>query len=364
MKVGIVGCGKIADQHAEIIQRIPGCEIVGVCDQEILMAKQMHERFNIKRHFTDVKQLLEESKPDVVHITTPPRSHFELSKTCMEAGCHVYVEKPFTVNVSEAEHLVEYAQSKNLKLTVGHNYQFTHAARSMRQLVADGFLGGPPIHMESYYCYNLGDTTYAKAVLGDKNHWVRKLPGRLLQNIISHGISKITEFMVTSNPTVIAHGFTSPLLRSMNETDIIDELRVVIYDGDNTTAYFTFSSQLHPVLHQLRLYGKVNGLEVDDDHETLVKLRGTKYKSYVEQFLPPIIISKEYLTNACGNMKNFATRKLYMDSGLRHLIQQFYHSIDNDAPLPIPYREIILTSRIMDSIFEQLGIQKRIGKAV
>jgi predicted dehydrogenase len=364
MRTAIVGCGKIADQHAEIIQRIPGCEIVGVSDHEILMAKQMQERFNVKQHFTDVKQMLEESKPDVVHITTPPRSHFDLSKTCMEAGCHIYVEKPFTMNTSEAEQLVEYAQAKKLKLTVGHNYQFTHAARSMRQLVADGFLGGPPIHMESYYCYNLGDTTYAKAVLGDKNHWVRKLPGRLLQNIISHGISKIAEFMVTSNPTVIAHGFTSPLLRSMNETDIVDELRVLIYDGDNTTAYFTFSSQLHPVLHQLRLYGKVNGLEVDDDHETLVKLNGTKYKSYLDQFLPPIMISKEYLANAYGNMKQFTKRNLYMDSGLRFLIKAFYDSIQDNAPLPISYREIVLTSRIMDSIFEQLDAQKCVPRAV
>ena len=87
-----------------------------------------------------------------------------------------------------------------------------------------------------------------------------------------------------------------------------------------------------------------------------MKLSGTKYKSYLDHFLPPIIVGKEYLANAYGNLKNLATRKSFMDSGLRYLIQHFYQSIYDDAPLPIPYREIILTSRIMDSIFEQLEI--------
>ena len=62
---------------------------------------------------------------------------------------------------------------------------------------------------------------------------------------------------------MIAHGFTSPLLKSIGETEIIDELRVIIHDGE-TTAYFTFSSQMRPMLHQLRLYGPKNGLIMDD----------------------------------------------------------------------------------------------------
>ena len=52
IKVGIIGCGKIADQHASSIQRISDCEIVGVCDSEELMAKQMYERFNVKHYYT------------------------------------------------------------------------------------------------------------------------------------------------------------------------------------------------------------------------------------------------------------------------------------------------------------------------
>ena len=362
MRVGIVGCGKIADQHAEIIQQLPECQIVGVCDQEILMAKLMQERFAVAGCFTDVGRFLHESKPDVVHITTPPRSHCDLGMQCLEAGSSIYIEKPFTLNTSEAERLLACAKKKNLKVTVGHNYQFTHAARRMRQLVADGYLGGAPLHIESYYFYNLGDPNYAKAVLGDKNHWVRKLPGKLLHNLISHGVCKIAEFLMADSPQIMAHGFTSPLLRGINETDIIDELRVTIYDGNHTTAYFTFSSQMRPVLHQVRLYGRENALIADDDHETLAKLHGEKYKSYLDHVLPPIVMAKQYWSNAYSNVKGFARRELRMNSGMRYLIETFYQSIKDEAPLPISYREILLTSRIMDSIFAQLESTHSAGK--
>ena len=51
LNVAIVGCGKIADDHAEQIQRIKGCQIVGVCDREPLMARQIYQRFPIKQYF-------------------------------------------------------------------------------------------------------------------------------------------------------------------------------------------------------------------------------------------------------------------------------------------------------------------------
>src|SRR5437879_3277340 len=106
LRVAIVGCGKIADSHAAQIQRIKGCDLVGVCDREELMARQLAERFQAEGYFDDLSRLLEESKPDVVHITTPPPSHFELARHCLEHGCHVYVEKPFTLDAREAEELV------------------------------------------------------------------------------------------------------------------------------------------------------------------------------------------------------------------------------------------------------------------
>lgn len=358
LRIAIVGCGKIADQHVEQIAHIPGCQIVGLCDHEELMAKQLQERLNVPACFSEVQDLLRKAKPDVVHITTPPQGHYSIGKMCLEAGCHIYIEKPFTVSHGEAEELIHLAEHKNLKLTVGHDAQFTHAANEMRKLVREGYLGGPPAHMESYYGYSLGDAVYAKALLGDGHHWVRKLPGGLLQNTISHGISKVAEFLTDDGLEVVASGFTSGLLKSIGETEIIDELRVIIHDG-KTTAYFTFSSQMRPSLHMLRLYGPKNGLIVDQALEAVIKVPGKHYKSYLAQFLPPWGYAKQYIGSALGNMKKFAKADFHMEYGKRYLIGAFYRSITEGRPVPIPHQEILRTSRIMDEIFSQLHLTRK-----
>lgn len=353
LKVAIVGCGKIADDHLQQIRRIPGGEVVAACDLEPLMAQQLCERFHIRNAFVDVAELLEKCRPDVVHITTPPHSHFPLAIQCLRAGCHVYVEKPFALNGIETEKILALAEEKQRKVTVGHDLQFSPTMQRMRELIKKGYLGEFPVHMESYYCYDLTDANYAKALLSDKNHWIRRLPGKLLQNIISHGIARIAEFIPGDSPHVFARGFVSPLLRSIGEVEIVDELRVVIVDAA-TTAYFTFSSQMRPSLNFFRLYGARNGLELDQNRETLLKLHGSALKSYAEKFLPPFDLACQELGNIAINFRKFLSNDFHMKSGMKRLIELFYRSIMQDAPPPIPYREILLTSRIMDTIFDQL----------
>lgn len=357
LKIGIIGCGKIADDHLEQIQRIQRvreCRVVATCDREPLMAKQLAERFRVERHFGDAEEMLKECRPDVIHITTPPRSHHSLGKLCLENGCHVYIEKPFTVNADEAEELFEISNRKGLKVTAGHDIQFSHVARRLRRLVGAGYLGGPPVHMESYYCYDLSDPRYAKAFLSNDQHWLRDLPGMLLHNIISHGIARIAEYLPTEHPSVFAHGFVSPMLRGFGERQIVDELRVVIVDEQRTTACFTFSSQMRPSLNAFRVFGPKNGLSLDQNRETLLKLRGETYKSYAEKFIPPATLAWQQITNLGGNLRRFLTNDFHMKAGMKHLIDAFYCSIQESAPLPIPVREILLTARIMDRIFEQL----------
>jgi len=215
IRVAIIGCGKIADQHAQQIRRVEGSRLVAVCDREKLMAEQLAERFQVDDSFDDVDCLLKEARPDVVHITTPPQGHFELARKCLEAGCHVYVEKPFAINLQETQAMLSLAEERGLKITAGHNYQFGPEMIRMRELVRRGGLGGAPVHIESVYSYDLGDATYVKSLLGDEKHWVRSLPGKLLRNVTSHGIAKIAEFLVDPPLTINVHGRTSPALRSL-----------------------------------------------------------------------------------------------------------------------------------------------------
>jgi len=154
---------------------------------------------------------------------------------------------------------------------------------------------------------------------------------------------------------VIAHGFISPFLRSMGENEIVDELRVIISEESGTTAYFTFSSQMRPGIHEFRIYGSKNGLIVDQDSETLLKLRGTGYKSYLQMFAPPLMMTRQHCGNWVTNLKTFLRNDFHMKSGMKFLMENFYLSIVEDRAVPIPYREILLTAKIMEAIFVQLA---------
>ena len=135
----------------------------------------------------------------------------------------------------------------------------------------------------------------------------------------------------------------------------MDELRVIVSEKDSVTAYFTFSSQIRPSLHQFRVFGAKNGILMDQDNETLIRLRGGRFPSYVEKFAPSAIFAKQYLGNMSGNLRKFLARDFHMKSGMKFLIESFHRAITEGTPLPIPYREIVLTAKIMDDIFAQIA---------
>ena len=353
LKIAIVGCGKIADQHVQAIDRISDCRVMALCDRELLMAKQLGERFGISKCFSDLREMLQSTSPDVVHITTPPQSHYVLARECLEAGKHVYLEKPFTVTAEEAESLIELAEARNLKITAGHNLQFTLEMLEMRRLVSEGFLGGKPIHLESHFSYDLGERSYSGALFGNPQHWVRELPGQLLHNIISHGIAKLAEFLDDEVIEIVALAGQSPRLRELGGEEILDELRVVIRDNTGTTAFFCFSTQAKG-LNQLRVYGPAGSIMADIVTGSLVRNSSRAYKSYLTYFIPPLKNARELLRNACLNLTNFVRRRLYQDFGMKELMERFYNSIRLGKPVPIAYRGIILTAKIMDEIFAQI----------
>jgi predicted dehydrogenase len=354
LRVAIVGCGKIADQHMSALQRVTECRVVGLCDRELLMAEQLGERFHISACFSDFSEMLQTTAPDVVHITTPPQSHYSLARQCLENGRHVYLEKPFTITAKEAESLVELANRQNLKITAGHNLQFTREMLEMRRLRHQGFLGGKVWHVESHFSYSLDDTIYVGAVLDSTNHWVRQLPGQLLHNIVSHGIAKLAEFLDDDLAEVVASAHQSERLRNIAGAEVLDELRVLIRDERGTTAFFCFSTQIKPALNQLRICGPANSMIVDHASGSLFRNRNRSSKSYLAYFIPPLMAAREHLRNLRLNVTNFVCRRLYQDFGMTELIARFYESIRSNGPPPIPYREILLTARIMDEIFSQI----------
>ena len=238
-------------------------------------------------------------------------------------------------------------------MTVGHNYQFTLEMIEMRRMIEERSLGGKPVHLESYWSYNLGDLRYVGPVLGNRSHWVRQLPGQLFHNIISHGIAKLSEFLDDKLTAVVAVAHQSPQIRLLGADEVLDELRVSIQDVNGTTAFFCFSTQIKG-MNQLRVYGPENSMVANIITGSLVRTSGRAYKSYLTYFVPPLEQAREHFRNGSRNVINFLRQRLHQDFGMKELIHRFYRSIREDAPIPIPYREIILTARIMDEIFAQI----------
>jgi hypothetical protein len=110
-------------------------------------------------------------------------------------------------------------------------------------------------------------------------------------------------------------------------------------------------------VHQFQVHGPKRTVVVDDDHQVLLRLDNREYKSYLRFFVPPAVVARQYVGNLARNVRRFAKRDFHMpnDAGLLTLIASFYRSVADSAPLPIPYREILLTSRIMDAAFGQLS---------
>ena len=90
---------------------------------------------------SDLNDVLGSPCIDAVCVVTPVWTHYELAKAALENGKHVFVEKPFTSSVAQAEELIELAERKNLKIMVDHTFLFTGAVKKIRQLIDEGALG-------------------------------------------------------------------------------------------------------------------------------------------------------------------------------------------------------------------------------
>ncbi|MEJ7732664.1 MAG: Gfo/Idh/MocA family oxidoreductase [Polyangiaceae bacterium] len=354
LKVAIVGCGKIADGHVEQIREMPDmARVIAACDLELLMAEQLAARYGIPAHYDDFERLLAVEKPDVVHITTPPGSHLALTTRALEAGCHVYVEKPLTPTLAETRTLVERAQAAGRRLTVGYTYLFDPPALAMRELIAAGEIG-EPVHVESFYGYDLAGQ-FGSALLADANHWVHRLPGRLLHNNIDHLFNKMVEFIDDERPALLAQGFVRRTARFGDaRDDMHDELRVMV-SGAKVTAYGTFSAHVRPAPHFCRVYGTKNTVTVDYLARTVLLEGTSQLPSAIGRLVPAFERAGRFAGQGMKNLAKFARADFHFFAGLSHLIRAYYRSILDGGPPPIPYRDMVAVAAMMEEVFTQIG---------
>lgn len=141
MRIGVIGYGYWGPNIVRNLLSLQGAEAVAICDRDPNALGRAKRAFPDVETVTDVAELLASPKIDAVAVITPVWTHFELAKAALENGKHVFVEKPFTCNSSQAETLIEIAARKNLTIMVDHTFLFTGAVRKIRQLIDEGTLG-------------------------------------------------------------------------------------------------------------------------------------------------------------------------------------------------------------------------------
>ncbi len=139
VKVGLCAFGMSGKVfHAPFLKEHPGFFLSAIVERSKEESKEKYPDATI---YLSVEEMLKNEDIDVVVVNTPVQTHFEFAKMALEAGKNVIVEKPFTVNVAEAEELVRLAESKNLFLSVYQNRRFDRDYLQVQKVISEGKLG-------------------------------------------------------------------------------------------------------------------------------------------------------------------------------------------------------------------------------
>lgn len=121
LPIGVIGVGHLGKLHTKMFKQIENCNLVGVFDSNLEQAKLVAKEFSTD-FFNTFEDLI--SNVQAVSIAATTSAHYEIAKKCFENGVHVFIEKPITATIQQAEELVEISKNKNLKLQVGHIERF------------------------------------------------------------------------------------------------------------------------------------------------------------------------------------------------------------------------------------------------
>ncbi len=134
LNVGVIGTGHLGKLHTKMFGLIENCELVGIYDKNKSTAKAVSEEFKTEA-FGSIDDLLE--KVDAVSIAAITSEHHSVAKHCLEKGVHVFIEKPITTTIKEAEDLVRLSNDKKLNLQVGHIERFNPALLSLEKFIIE-----------------------------------------------------------------------------------------------------------------------------------------------------------------------------------------------------------------------------------
>ena len=191
IRFGVIGYGYWGPNVVRNLDQLDGSHVAAISDQSpvaLRRAAKMYPHVSVSLDSSDV---IKSCEIDAIAVVTPVWTHYELTKAALESGKHVFVEKPFTSNIEQAEELIELAARKNLKIMVDHTFLFTGAVKKIEQLLEEGTLG-------KLYYY---DST--RVNLGLFQHDVN-----VLWDLAPHDLS-IMDYLIKESPeAIVATGQT------------------------------------------------------------------------------------------------------------------------------------------------------------
>lgn len=345
MKTLVVGAGGIARQHLGALRTLPQVEQIHVCDLSAVTARAMADRFGLDGWSTDVAESLRVLRPDVVHVTTPPLSHHQLSRLALDAGCHVIVEKPATAVPGELVELVELADRRGLVLVEDYNYLFNDTvADALARLRSGGY--GELVHV---------DVQVALDILGPGSTYLDPATNRAFTEMKGGPIADFLPHLAS-----LAHAFVGPhrrVLTSWSRTIEghpfpADELRALV-EGATATASLSFSARSRPDLFAVRVAGtqmrsQINLFEGRVAHERQL---GT-----ARPLVPLLNGLRESADVGFGSLRALAG-KLSGGPGAYHglwsLVRQTYAALEAGSPPPISSGQMLEVNALVSDLTGQ-----------
>lgn len=342
MRAALIGAGQIARQHLACLKTLPGVELVAICDLSAAAAEAAAERYGIPAWFIDYRDMLEKTRPDVVHITTPPTSHFRLAMDSLEARAHVIVEKPATPTLEELETLARRAKEVGRHLVEDYNYLFNDASQQILRRMQSGELGSV-VHVEVLICLNiLGPDGFADP---NSTHPALQLRGGAIADFLPH-LASLAHLFIGPHRTV------KTVWRKRTQSILpYDEFRGVV-DAERGSAVLGFSSNSQPDAFWLRVYGE-RMQATANLFETRLTFDGPRK---VPKPLRPFFNSLEEGKNIRRAALTTLLRKFSGPGayeGLWTFLARTYLAFATGSVLPVTATDVIEVNRMIDALKPQ-----------
>jgi predicted dehydrogenase len=248
IRVGIIGYGYWGPNVARNFQQPGVSEVVAITDKRPDCLARAQQAFPAVKVTPDCNEVLGATDIDVVAVVTPVWTHYELAKAALGHGKHVFVEKPFTASVAQAEELIALAEKKKLQIMVDHTFLFTGAVRKIRQLMDEGVMG------------NLFYYDSMRVNLGLFQHDIN-----VMWDLAPHDLS-IMDYLIRKEPqAMVATG-------EKHLNSHVDVAYLTIYFPDNVLAHINVN-WLSPVKVRTTLIGGEKKMLVWNDLEADEKIK-------------------------------------------------------------------------------------------